>query len=134
MKKESIKVQQFVGLVLILAFLLSACGGGAAKPAVTAPDQASGSDDLDLEEEVPLPAGADDYYYIGTSLEGVDVCELIPLGEIVNIVGALREDETEVEISLAGEVGCKYVGQDGQWYYLTYFPLGDLGFCRTDPE
>ncbi len=130
MKKESSKIQQLAGLILIMAFLLSACGGGAAEPDVTAPDQISGSDDLDLEEAVPVPVGADDYYYIGTSLEGVNVCELIPLEKIVNIVGPLREDETEVEISLAGEVGCKYVDQDGQWYYVTYFPLGDWGFAE----
>ncbi len=130
MKKESIKIQQAAGLILILALVLSACGGGAAEPDVTVLDQISGSDDLDLEEAVPVPAGADDYYYIGTSLEGVNVCELIPLGEIVNIVGALREDEIEVESSLAGEVSCKYVGQDGQWYYVTYYPLGDWGFAE----
>ena len=130
MKKESINIQLLAGLVLILALLLSACGGGAAEPDVAAPDQISSSDDLDPEDAVPVPDGADDYYYIGTSLEGVNVCELIPLEEIVNIVGALREDETEVEISLAGEAGCKYVDQDGQWYYITYFPLGDWGFAE----
>lgn len=128
MKRENIKIQHLAGLILIMAFLLSACGGGAAELEASALEQSAGSDDLD--EADPVPSGADDYYYIGTSLEGVNVCELIPLEEIVNIVGALRGDEGEVDISLAGEAGCKYTDQEGQWYYITYYPLGDWGFAE----
>ena len=130
MIKENIKIHHVAGLVLIMALLLSACGGGASESDIAVPDQSSGSDDVELEEAAPVPSGADDYYYIGTSLEGVNVCELIPLDEIVNIIGALREDETEVDISLAGEAGCKYVDQEGQWYYVTYYPLGDWSFAE----
>jgi len=130
MIKEKIKIHHVAGLVLIIAILLSACGGGTTEPEAAVLDQSSGSDDIVLEETNPVPSGADDYYYIGTSLEGINVCELIPLDEIVNIVGALREVETEVDISLAGEAGCKYVDQEGQWYYVTYYPLGDWSFAE----
>lgn len=130
MKRNNTKIQYVAGLILIMAILLSACGGGAVEPDLAAPDQSSGSDDLELEEADPVPSGADDYYYIGTSLEGVNVCELIPLDEIVNIVGTLRDGEGEVDISLAGEAGCKYIDQEGQWYYITYYPLGDWSFAE----
>ena len=117
-------------LILVSALVLSACGDGTPESDVIDQDLSSHTDDEETEVTDPSPSGADDYYYIGTSLENIDVCKLIPVDEIINIVGSLREDETEVDISLAGEVGCKYVDQDGQWYYVTYYPLGDWGFVE----
>ena len=130
MKINNSKFTGILILILISILALSACGGGSPEPDVIDQDISSHADDEDTEVTDASPSGADDYYYIGTSLEGVDVCKLIPLDEIINIVGALREDETEVDISQAGEVGCKYVDQDGQWYYVTYYPLGDWGFVE----
>ena len=117
-------------LILVSALVLSACGEGTPEPDVIDQDMSSHTDDEETEVEDPSPSDADDYYYIGTSLENIDVCKLLPVDEIIKIVGSLREDETEVDISLAGEVGCKYVDQDGQWYYVTYYPLGDWGFVE----
>ena len=130
MKIKNTKHTAIMVLILVSVLVLSACGGGSPEPDVIDDDLSSHAGDDDLDEPDAVPSGADDYYYIGTNLDGLDVCELMPLEEIINIVGALREDETEVVISLAGEVGCKYVDQHGQWYYVTYYPLGDWGFVE----
>lgn len=130
MKIHDSKFRFILVLILVSALALSACGGGTPEPEGIEIDLSSPTDDVEQDEPDAGPAAADDYYFIGTNLEGVDVCTLIPREEIMNIVGALREDETEVEISLAGETGCKYVGQDGLWYYLTYYPLGDWEFVE----
>lgn len=119
-----------LALILVSVLVLSACGGGSPEPDVVDQELSSHTDDLETDDTDAVPSAADDYYYIGTNLEGVNVCDLIPLEQIINIVGALREDETEVDLSLAGEVGCKYVDQDGQWFYVTYYPLGDWGFVE----
>ncbi len=130
MKINILKVTSILALILIGLFALGACGGSSPEPDLIDQDLSSPAVDDDAGVTDPIPSSADDYYYIGTNLEDVDVCDLIPLEEIINIVGALREDEIEVGISLAGEVGCKYVGQDGQWYEVTYYPLGDWGFVE----
>ncbi len=130
MKIKNAKHTAIMVLILVSVLVLSACGDGSPEPDVIDDDLSSHTSDDDLDESDAVPSGADDYYYIGTNLDGLDVCELMPLEEIINIVGALREDETEVVISQAGEVGCKYVDQQGQWYYVTYYPLGDWGFVE----
>jgi len=130
MKIKYGKFKSILVLILVSVLALSACGGSSPEPDVIDQDLSSHTDDEETEVTGPSPSDADDYYYIGTSLENIDVCKLIPVDEIINIVGSLREEQTEVDISLAGEVGCKYVGQDGQWYYVTYYPLGDWGFVE----
>ena len=130
---KTTKFTGFIILIVISALFISACSSGSTEPDLTSPD----AEFTVSDQPSGVPSGADDYYYIGTSLEGLNVCEVIPLNEIVNIVGALRENETELEISLAGEAGCKYVDQKGRWYYVTYYPLGDWEFAEytlTDPE
>jgi len=130
MKIKHSKFPGILALILVSVLVLGACGGGSSDPDVIDQDLSSHTDDSDTGTTNTGPSGADDYYYIGTNLEGVDVCELIPVEEIVNVVGPLRENEGEVDLSLAGEVGCKYVDQDGQWYYVTYYPLGDWEFVE----
>lgn len=130
MNIKPLKHTTFMILILVSLLLLSACGSGSPELDVIDEDLSAHTDDEDAEVTDASPSGADDYYYIGTSLENVDVCELIPLEDIINIVGGLREDETEEAISQAGEVGCKYVDQKGQWYYVTYYPLGDWSFAE----
>ena len=130
MKSKHSKFPGLLALLLVSVFVLGACGGGSPEPVAADQELSSQTDDFETDDTDAVPSGADDYYYIGTNLEGVNVCELIPVEEIVNVVGALREDETKVDLSLAGEVGCKWVDQDGQWYYVTYYPLGDWGFVE----
>ncbi len=130
MKIEHCKHPVLMVLILVSVLILSACGEGSPEQDVIDDDMSSQSSDEDMDDPDAGPSSADDYYYIGTNLEGLNVCELIPLEKIINIVGALREDETEVVISQAGEVGCKYIDQQGQWYYVTYYPLGDWGFVE----
>jgi hypothetical protein len=130
MNIKPLKQTAILALILVCVLVLSACGSGSPEPDLIDEDLSSHTEDEDVEGMDASPSGADDYYYIGTSLENVDVCKLIPLEDIINIVGGLREDETEVVIGQAGEVGCKYVDQKGQWYYVTYYPLGDWGFVE----
>lgn len=130
MNITSLKHTAIMALILVCVLVLSACGGGSPEPDLIGEDLSPQANAEDAEVKDASPSGADDYYYIGTSLENVDVCKLIPLEDIINIVGGLREDETEAVIGQAGEVGCKYVDQKGQWYYVTYYPLGDWSFVE----
>ena len=130
MKTNYSKYIGILALILVSSLLLSACGGDSPEPDVVDQELSSHADDIETDDTDAVPSGADDYYYIGTNLEGVNVCELIPLEQIINVVGALREDETEVDLSMAGEAGCKYVDKGGQWFYVTYYPLGDWDFAE----
>jgi len=129
-KSQHLKCKGILALLLFSVLVLSACGGGSPEPDFVDQELSSHTDDLETDDTDAVPSGADDYYYIGTNLEGVNVCELIPLEQIIIVVGALREDETELDLSMAGEAGCKYVDQDGQWYYVTYYPLGVWDFVE----
>ena len=99
MKINNSKFTGILVLILVSVLALSACGGGSPEPDVIDQDISSHADDEDTEVTDAVPSSADDYYYIGTSLEGVDICKLIPLDEIINIVGALRESSSIVKAS-----------------------------------
>lgn len=122
---------KYLALVLITGLLVSACGSSPEPGLVDAEiiAQAVDGESDDIETDVY------DSDEEGTNLEGLNVCEQIPLQEIAAITGPLREDETKQDLSFAGESGCEYHDQEGHWFYITYFPLSHWGLAElTLPE
>jgi len=133
LKKKTNTAIFLAALLAGLGMILSACGGPAAAPAPVITEIREAGETPVLEapgEELGLDQA-------GTSLEGINVCELIPPEDVAAITGPLREDETEPDISLDREVGCAYHDQAGHWYYLTYYPLDQWALAEytlPDPE
>lgn len=126
----SISMKKIVlpGLLILFVMVLGACGS-AAEP------EAAPEAEMLLEEQAPAAEESEaieefsledfDEYAGGTDLSGVQACELISNAEVAALVGPLREDETEEDISLAGEVGCQFHDQEGHFYTLTYYPVSE---------
>jgi len=110
--------------VLFSLIALSGCSGTAEEPPAVMEEEQDGEEQ---QEESALDDFEYDPYEGGTDLDGVNLCQLVPVGEVSAIVGPLREDETEEDISLAGEAGCKYYDQEGHFYVLTFYPLMEWG-------
>lgn len=110
-----------LALTMILALISSACGGTAGE-APPAPTQAESSAEPS-EVGVVSDTSQNDLPSEGTDLAGVNTCQQIPAEEVSVIVGPLREDDTSQDVSIAGEAGCTYYDQEGQFYDLSYEPL-----------
>jgi hypothetical protein len=119
------------GVFILIGFLafLAACGDVSGEPPTEGQiedtsdiDSEGSSDTLDLDEFMEINEGTD--------LNGVNVCSLISLEEVAEVTGALREDETEEEIQMDREVGCRYYDQQGRWYVLTFYPLDQWGLVE----
>lgn len=60
-------------------------------------------------------------------LTGIDVCEMLPREEVVEIVGALDPDSPAVMISIDREVGCQYYNTSGEFFEVQLYPLDQWG-------
>jgi hypothetical protein len=114
-------------LLITLIFVLGACGSADPVTSLEAEIQPQDAEPAVEESDEMESFSLEDFdeYAGGTDLDGVQACELVSNAEVAAIVGPLREDETEEDISLAGEVGCQFHDQEGHFYTLTYYPISE---------
>jgi hypothetical protein len=109
---------RFILCAILLIAALAACGGARTDGAPSAATDAS----VAPPAPIASPSASIDVGGPGIDQTKLDVCALLPRDQVEAAIGALTE-APKPSITIASEVGCEYVVDQGRGYEITVYNL-----------